>query len=215
MQKINRLNTIISVLSLVTFTIIAYLTNYVGVFNNFDLNAVVFFHNIATMHPTTIPIFITDLGYGGSIYVILIISTVILLYYRQYKDAVLLNLAINSALLASGFFKEMFKRLRPALEYHMVHVEGYSFPSGHMLVAVCFYGAIIYIINRLIKINWLKYTLSGLLIILILLIGLSRIYLGVHYPSDILGSFFLGIFIIFFWINLYNIKSHLMNEEIK
>ena len=205
MPKINKLNIIIPVLSLAVFGIIAYLTNYVGLFNTFDLNAVIFFHNIAVKHSLLIPQFITDLGYGAIVYVVLIILTVILSYYKHYKDAVLLNLAINSALLASGFFKEMFKRLRPALEYHLTQAEGYSFPSGHMLVAVCFYGALIYIIFRLVKSNRLKYILSALLMLLIILIGLSRIYLGVHYPSDVIGGLFLGIFIVFLWINLYNL----------
>jgi len=208
MQKINKLNIIIPVLSLAAFGIIAYLTNYVGVFNNFDLNTVVFFHNIAIKHSIIVPEFITDLGYGVGFYVILIILTVILSYYRHYKDAALLNLAVSSALLASGFFKEIFKKLRPALEYHLIQVEGYSFPSGHMLVAVCFYGVLIYIIFKLVKNNWLKYILSALLMLLIFLIGLSRIYLGVHYPSDVIGSLFLGIFIVFFWINLYNLKEN-------
>ena len=205
MTKINKLNILIPVLSLAAFGIIAYLTNYVGVFNNFDLNIVVFFHNIAVKHSLILPQFITDFGYGAIVYMILIILTIILSYYRHYKDAVLLNLAINSALLASGFFKEMFKRLRPALEYHLTQAEGYSFPSGHMLVSVCFYGTLIFIIFRLIKSNRLKYILSALLLLLIILIGLSRIYLGVHYPSDVLGSLFFGVFIVFFWINLYNL----------
>jgi membrane-associated phospholipid phosphatase len=207
MQKINRLNIIIPVLSLVVFAIIAYLTNYVGVFNNFDLNAIVFFHDIAVGHSLILPKFITDLGYLPGISVVLIILCVLLSYYKQYKEAVLLTLAMHSGYLASGGFKEIFERLRPALEYQLVPVEGYSFPSGHSILSVCFYGTLIYIIFKLIKINWLKYTLSALLILLILLIGLSRIYLGVHYPTDAAAGLFLGIFILFFWINLYNLKA--------
>jgi len=205
MQKINKLNIIIPILSLAAFVIIAYLTNYVGIFNNFDENAIIFFHNIAMYYSIKIPKFITDFGYGGTVYLILTVSTVILAYFKQFKDAVLLNLAMNSAFLASGLFKEIFKRLRPALEYHLVHSEGYSFPSGHALIAVSIYGALIFIILKRVKVNWLKYALSALLVILILLISLSRIYLGVHYPTDVAAGLFLGIFILYFWINLYNL----------
>lgn len=207
MQKINRTNIAIAALSLAVFAVIAYLTNYVGIFSNFDQNTVVFFHNIAIKHSLIVPQFITDLGYSYLLPLFLIIFSVILAYYNQYKYAVLLNLVTNSAFLATGLFKEIFKKLRPPLEYHLTNVDGYSFPSGHMLIAVCLYGTLIYIIFKLIKINRLKYTLSALLMLLIFLIGLSRIYLGVHYPTDLLAGLFLGISIVFFWINLYNIKA--------
>ena len=207
MQKLNKLNIMIAALSLAVFAIIAYLSNYIGVFRDFDLNSVELFHNIAIKHSAKIPNIITDLGYGPYILIFLLILTVILAYYKRYKEAVLITLTTNSAFLLNAFFKEIFKKMRPALEYHLTSVDGYGFPSGHAIIAVCFYGTLIYIIFRLIKANWLKYTLAGLLILLIILISLSRIYLGVHYPTDIAASLFLGVFIIFFWINLYNANN--------
>lgn len=203
MQKIDRLNISATVLSLAAFFFIAYLTNYVGLFNEIDQNVIINVHSFSVAHSLIIPKFITDLGYGPNIAILLILISAVLAAYSKYKEALLINMTTNSAYFASGFFKEVFKRVRPALEYQMTQVDGYSFPSGHALVSVCFYGAIIYIIFRLIKNNLLKYILMSILAVLILAVGLSRIYLGVHYPTDVLGGFFLGLFIIFFWITLY------------
>lgn len=81
----------------------------------------------------------------------------------------------------------------------LVQEKGYSFPSGHSFVAVAFYGFLIYLI---ITSNWnkkVKIVSSLFLTVLILLIGISRIYLGVHYPSDVTAGFIGGtIYLIIF-----------------
>lgn len=70
---------------------------------------------------------------------------------------------------------------------------GYSFPSGHSMVSMAFYGFLIYLIYNNIKNKYIKWILICSLSILIILIGISRIYLGVHYTSDVLAGFLLSI----------------------
>lgn len=70
---------------------------------------------------------------------------------------------------------------------------GYSFPSGHSMVSMAFYGFLIYLIYNNIKNKYIKWILISSLSILIILIGISRIYLGVHYTSDVLAGFLLSI----------------------
>ena len=81
---------------------------------------------------------------------------------------------------------------------------GYSFPSGHSMISAAFYGFLIYLIYKKVKNKKLKITLIIVLSILIVSIGISRIYLGVHYTSDVLGGFLLSISYLILYTNIVN-----------
>ncbi len=100
-------------------------------------------------------------------------------------------IAISSLLLMFGL-KDLFARARP-LEPLLGPARGYSFPSGHALVSTTFYGLLAYIAWRDLKHPLLRYGIPVLLALLVLAIGLSRIYLRVHYTSDVLAGYSLGI----------------------
>jgi undecaprenyl-diphosphatase len=100
-----------------------------------------------------------------------------------------------SSLALMFVLKNLFGRPRPLIPL-LEEARGLSFPSGHALMSVTFYGLIIYIIWHSIKHQGLKWTLIVFLIILILLIGFSRIYLRVHYPTDVMAGFATG----FLWL---------------
>ncbi|WP_347158125.1 phosphatase PAP2 family protein [Pontibacter chitinilyticus] len=90
--------------------------------------------------------------------------------------------------------KQFFDRPRPLSP--LVHASGLSFPSGHSMIAASFYGLIIYLVWKNVKPPLLRYGLVVLLAIFILLIGFSRIYLRVHYATDVLAGFSAG----FLWV---------------
>ena len=106
------------------------------------------------------------------------------------------SLALSSVVISFSL-KEFFKRERPELQL-IGDVRGYSFPSGHALIGAVFYGLFIYIIWHEVKQKWLRIFLIVLLIVLILLISFSRIYLRVHYPSDVIAGLAIG----FIWLVL-------------
>ena len=88
--------------------------------------------------------------------------------------------------------KQIFQRPRP-IEYRIINESGYSLPSGHSMISMAFYGYLIYLIYKNVKNEHLKRCLILFLSILIISIGISRIYLGVHYTSDVLAGFLAAI----------------------
>lgn len=136
---------------------------------------------------------------------ILIIFILVNKRYSFYISMIILNLVL-SALFNEGM-KHIIQRSRPEI-LRLIEINGYSFPSGHSMVSMSFYGLIIYICYKNCKTNS-KYITTALLSILILLIGVSRIYLGVHYVSDVLGGFCLGIA----WIGVFSIILDLRDKK--
>ncbi len=149
---------------------------------------------------TPIAKFITNLG--GSI--ALIVITILLLIFIKNKKigiSIITNLCIITGLNIT--LKNILQRHRPT-DYRIIDETGYSFPSGHSMISMAFYGFIIYLIYKYIKNKYLKSTLIIFLSILIILIGISRIYLGVHYTSDVLAGFLISISYLVIYISTIN-----------
>lgn len=154
---------------------------------------------IASPGMDTLMIIITNLGAPMLYYALTAVSVIFLTYKRKMAEGVFLFFCLISSWGMMNFLKLFFMRPRPTGE-QLVYAGGYSFPSGHATLAVAFYGFIIYLLLASQK-NRLNRCLSGLIAVLIFLIGVSRVYLNVHYATDviagfILGSFFLAVFII-------------------
>ena len=96
------------------------------------------------------------------------------------------------SVVSNQLIKHIIMRDRPSV-YRMIKQGGFSYPSGHSMIAVALYGILIYLVFKYIKNKYLKYGLSALLVLLILSIGISRIYVGVHFASDVVGGFSLAI----------------------
>lgn len=163
--------------------------------------------NLRSEPLTAIMKFITNLG---SAYTLIAISIVSFIFIKNKKigKCITANLIISTVL--NQILKNIVQRPRPE-EYMIIKENGYSFPSGHSMVSMAFYGLIIYLIWKNMKNVKLKYMLCGLISILIPLIGFSRIYLGVHYTSDVLGGFAISIAYLIFYISL--VKTYLNIEK--
>ncbi len=128
----------------------------------------------------------------GSAYVIgpLGIILTIIFWKKGYGKYILISLCI--IVLINQGLKFMIQRPRP-IQNSLIIENGFSFPSGHSMVSMAFYGDIIYLIYKNVKNNYLKWFSIGFLSLIIILIGLSRIYLGVHYASDVLAGFLISV----------------------
>jgi len=149
---------------------------------------------------TPIAKFITN--FGGAIFLaVLTIILFILIKNKKIGVSIFSNLAIITAL--NQLLKNILQRPRPT-EYRIIEETGYSFPSGHSMISMAFYGYLIYLIYKYVKNKYVKWTSMVLLSILICSIGISRIYLGVHYTSDVLGGFLISISYLVMYISAVN-----------
>ena len=127
----------------------------------------------------------------------LIPANLILIFYfllvkkQTWFSIRVITIAISSLVLML-LLKQLFQRKRP-LSPLLKAAKGLSFPSGHAIMAVTFYGLLIYILQHSITIDWLKWLVIVLVTLLIILIGFSRIYLRVHYASDVAAGFIIGL----------------------
>lgn len=149
--------------------------------------------------------FITDLG---DFYGYLIATALAALYFfmkfRNWKIILELLVVTILAALSNIALKRVINRQRPEIE-HLVVVESLSYPSGHSMSAMAFYGFLIYLSFRIKMSKWLRGFFVFLFVFLILGIGISRIYLGVHFPSDVLGGFTAGLIWVAFCVILFNL----------
>ncbi len=118
-----------------------------------------------------------------------------LLAVRRPTAALVLTISLF-VLLAGDFLKELVNRPRPDHVLLMPPPESLSFPSGHSAYAMVLCGLSIYITGRLVAPVSLKRLLQAVMVVLILAMGASRVYLGVHWPSDVLGGYLWGIVIL-------------------
>ena len=132
---------------------------------------------------------------GSSIFLLpanIVLILVILFYKKDKLFALQWTITAIVSLLLMYFFKGIYQRPRP-LDPYLESAKGFSFPSGHSLNSVVFFGLIIFSLWKYAGNKSLRIWGTILLCLIIFAIGLSRIYLRVHYASDVLGGFSLGI----------------------
>lgn len=149
--------------------------------------------------------FFTDLG-DRYAYIALTLLLGAYFYVRNQSWKFVLQ-TVLVLLLATGsnvVLKSVIDRQRPAVE-HLVSVNTLSYPSGHAMSAMAFYGFLIYLTVRYAVDKRLRLAIIAVLVWVILSVGISRIYLGVHYPSDVLAGFIGGLIWVTFCAVLFNL----------
>jgi undecaprenyl-diphosphatase len=155
----------------------------------FDENVRLFVHRIAGEALTNFMNFVTFLGSTLFLSIIFVCVFIIFIRCNWKRAAILLTTTMAGAAILNFVLKVSFARARPVPFFDTPLPHSYSFPSGHSLFAACFYGVLAWLIAAKIRKYPLKISIWTVAVLLILLIGLSRIYLGVHYPSDVLAGY--------------------------
>lgn len=148
-------------------------------------------------------------NFGGAIFLIAI-TVILFILIKNKKIGVAITTNLVLVALLNQLLKNILQRPRPT-EYRIIQETGYSFPSGHSMASMAFYGYLIYLIYKYVENKNTKWILIMLLSILICSIGISRIYLGVHYTSDVLGGFLISISYLVIYISAIN--KFLLDKE--
>lgn len=141
----------------------------------------------------------------GGVYFILGFTLVLMLVLKEKKEKMLVALNLLTVTTLNQLLKQLLQRPRPT-GYRIIDETGYSFPSGHSMVSMAFYGYLIYLIYKNVKQPYLKWISISVLTILIPAIGISRIYLGVHYTSDVLAGFLISTAYLILFIKIANLN---------
>ena len=137
---------------------------------------------------TSIMMVITNLSRA---YFLISVSVILLFILKNKKNALLIIVNLTTIFLSSQLLKFIFHRARPDGE-HIISTLGYSYPSGHAMVSMAYFSFILYLINKKVTKKRHRTILTFITGITVFLIGFSRIYLGVHYTSDVLAGFLLA-----------------------
>lgn len=136
---------------------------------------------------------ITALGTGIVVLMIVAIAALFLILTRHKYPAILLLASTFGGLVLNAILKLGFDRPRPSVVVAAVHTFSSSFPSGHAMSAAVVYSTVAYLAARLHREKWAGWLVMTAAMGLIAVIAFSRIYLGVHYPSDVVGGVAIGL----------------------
>ncbi len=157
---------------------------------------------------TQVMIYITN--FADTI-IIFSLSFLIFLYFIFRKKYEFLFGFLTSSVVAALIFyfvKLLFAKARPSSENALIVINGFSFPSGHTMIAVAFYGILAYFVFVSSKNNFEKAAAILISVAIMLLIAFSRVYLGVHWPSDVFASFIFSGIWLGFLIHLLELKRN-------
>lgn len=180
-------------ISIVVFALLTVMVLYVSGFREIDMGLLKAIRRFLAPYPSYIPVFFSNYAGVGNFWWPQITAGAVLISHQKYLKAFLLVFFTQGSYIFTEFIKDIICRERPCV------YSGYSFPSGHTLTTMCFYGIVIYLIMRYTRSEFWRIFLAVFFGFMIFMVALSRLWLGVHFPSDVIAGLFLG----FMFVNLY------------
>ena len=159
-----------------------------------DHSVATWLNSLVARHPLIVGIVkaITWLGSGGVLWTLIGAAVVVLAFRRRWRLAAYLLVTGGGELVLDPVLKALVGRLRPVVAHPIAHGNGDSFPSGHALGSIVCYGALFLVFLPAARGKWRR-VFTAVIVLLIVVIGISRLLLGVHYLSDVLGAWALGV----------------------
>lgn len=147
-------------------------------------------------------LFLTWLGDTTPRIIVALLSIIVLLVLRRWRNALFIIGVLLSGIALSTVLKSWIGRPRPQLVKHLDHVSSMSFPSGHAINSTLFYLVIALIVAPLIAKLKIRYSLYVLAFTLSIATGVSRIALGVHWPTDVIAGWLIAATWVFLWVEM-------------
>lgn len=151
---------------------------------------------------TTIVSYLTDIGGVATICILTVVVVIVLLLLRKIDIAIWFGVTVlvGGALIPS-IIKSIVQRPRPT--FKLIEQGGFSFPSGHSTGSTVFYGMLAFFLILYVSKRWLQITIAILAVSIVIFVMYSRVYLGVHFPSDVVSGFLIGNAVLFSSIGCY------------
>ncbi len=172
-----------------------------GELQEFDNSVLQFFRNTENLEKAWGPVWLLEVmrdltALGGVTFLTILVSSVVgyLIIQRNFKLVVYLLVAVIGGAIISVILKELIGRPRPDAIYQMMAVSLKSFPSGHSMLSATTYLTIAALLSQIQKRLLIRFYVVVFALIIVLLVGVSRMYLGVHYFSDVLAGWSFGLF---------------------
>lgn len=179
---------LISLLCAIGFGLIALLVSDKKI-AQFDSTIIAAIQGLESPGLTSIMKFFTFIGSGTQVAIIALLVLFFLFKVLHHRrELILVIWVVLGSTILNEILKTVFHRARPTI-HRIVDANGFSFPSGHSMAAFSLYGVIAFLLWRHLSTSLGRGLLILFSIFMIIMIGVSRIYLGVHYPSDVLGGF--------------------------
>lgn len=190
---------------LILFIILTVLIISCPIITEWDRSIIILIQQKLSFLPLWLPMLPDCILYTAMIILPLVGFGVFFVKKRFWKDLILFYSVPLVTFLLNCVIKPIIHRSRPPLELQIseIHPESFSYVSSHSLVTICLWGMVIFYLNKYCKNQILKNVGVIIAILWILFVGLSRIWLGVHNPTDVLGAYILG----FMLLNLYVLIS--------
>jgi len=176
-----------TVLSLLAFAFVGIAVK-LNLLVPFDQAAEAWTQRHITPFYTTLMLTATELASVGFVSVVTALAAAIMAHQRSGYWLGRLALSVPGGVMLNEVLKYIFYRSRPALEHPLVELPSYSFPSGHALAATVFYGFAAILLWSYVAPKVWRVVIATLVVVLVLMVGFSRVYLGAHYPTDVLAS---------------------------
>ena len=189
------------------FILLTFLIIFCPVVTQWDRSLIIFVQNHLSFLPLWVPMLPDCILYSAMIIVPIAGFGIFFIKKRLRKDLILFCSVPLVTFLLNCILKPLVHRSRPPIEYQItsIHPDSFSYVSSHSLVTICLWGMVIFYLNKYCKNRVLKIAGISVAILWILFVGLSRIWLGVHNPTDVLGAYVLGLVL----VSLYIIISKL------
>lgn len=162
-----------------------------------------------------VPLFFTYLSNWQIITSLGVVMLVPLLLLGKQRIVIFFLGAVVGSTLIYLILNELLHRTRPDIGFSLISRGGYAFPSGHAGVSLVFYGMIGFVLCRALKRLWQKLIVAAIVVALVFLIGSSRVYLGVHWPSDVVAGWAVGFAVLALFATCFHERERFRPERQK
>ena len=211
-RPMKKIDYIIFVSLIVIFLALTGLVVFVPQIAGYEWKIIKAVQGLMSFASVYIPRFFSGFGYIPLVAITFLISAAILVLKREYITLLCLGSMSYSVFHVSELVKNLIGRPRPPVDLQVLLHTNPSFPSGHSLVNACVFTFVIYMVMKYVQNKALKITLTTLCVLWILFIGFSRIWLGVHHPTDVLAGYVFGVFYAYIFITVDRIWNAAMKK---